>query len=209
MANWSLELQHEGYVAGIDEVGRGPWAGPVVACAVTLQRGASLPPILTDSKKLSAVQREKLYTALTALCDKSQCYIGLGEASVEEIDRINILQATHLAMQRAFDALQAQCPHTIQHALVDGNRLPALPCPTTAIVKGDAISVHIAAASIIAKVTRDRMMAKLAHTYPHYGWETNAGYGTATHQHGIRTAGITPHHRRSFRPIKEAIHNAA
>lgn len=179
---------------GIDEVGRGPWAGPVVAAAVILP--ASLPNFfiaVTDSKKLSTAQREKLYPLLMSCCD-----VGIGYASVEEIDQYNILQATFFAMQRAFQAL----PVVPAKAMVDGNRAPKLPCETQTVIGGDAKVPAIAAASIIAKVTRDRLMGELDKEFPGYGWAHNAGYGTAAHQAGMNTIGLTPHHRRSFAPVK-------
>ena len=187
----SLEAEHEGLVCGVDEVGRGPWAGPVTACAVIFH---STPPVgLNDSKKLTAKRREALVDAIRAAA-----HIGLAEATVEEIDAINILCASHLAMVRAIEAL----PVRPAHALIDGNRLPAdLPCPGTAVVKGDGRSVSIAAASIIAKVARDDLMAKLAREFPQYGWERNAGYGVKAHAEALRAHGVTPHHRRSFKPI--------
>lgn len=184
-------------ICGIDEVGRGPWAGPVIAAAVILP--PKLPNFfmaVTDSKKLSTAQREKLYPLLMECCQ-----VGIGQSSVEEIDQYNILQATMFAMQRAFQAL----PTMPNKALVDGNRAPKLPCVAEAIIGGDAKIPAIAAASIIAKVTRDRMMANLHKEFPYYGWDTNAGYGTATHQAGLSQRGITPHHRRSFAPIKAVI----
>lgn len=178
-------------VAGVDEVGRGPWAGPVVAAAVILQAG-HIPAGLDDSKKLSRIRREDLLVLL-----EDQAAIGIGTASVEEIDRHNILAASMLAMQRAVAAL----PLAPAHALVDGNRAPDLACPVTTVVGGDARCLSIAAASIVAKVTRDRLMAALAAAHPGYGWERNAGYGTAEHREGLDRLGITPHHRLSFRPI--------
>jgi len=195
MPDFVLEDALGGAVAGIDEVGRGPWAGPVVACAVVLDRArmpAGLAAALDDSKKLNPARREALFEPLLACAEH-----GLGEASVEEIDRLNILKASMLAMQRAFDRL----PATADAALVDGNRAPALPCPVETVVKGDARSLSIASASIIAKVTRDRLMQGLARAFPFYGWETNSGYGTAAHRAGIERHGITEHHRRSFAPI--------
>ncbi|QIE56271.1 ribonuclease HII [Pikeienuella piscinae] len=179
-------------VAGVDEAGRGPWAGPVVAAAVILDP-SSTPAGLNDSKKLTARRRAALFAALAPVAG-----IGVGIASVEEIDRLNILNATYLAMRRAVDAL----PEAPAFALIDGNRLPPdLPCPAEAVVKGDARSLSIAAASIVAKVTRDRIMAALAETHPEYGWESNAGYGVAAHRAALIAHGVTPHHRRSFRPI--------
>jgi len=194
----SLEAQCLGVVAGVDEAGRGPWAGPVVAAAVVLNRN-NVPEGIHDSKQIAKVQHEALYHSITQSADW-----GVGIASVEEIDRLNILGATKLAMQRAVAALR-QKPDMV---LVDGNRLPVLPCKAQAIVKGDSRSLSIAAASIIAKVTRDRMMRELAREFPHYGWERNAGYGTAKHQEGLVKYGVTIHHRRSFRPIRELIEKA-
>lgn len=190
-----LEQCHDGLVAGIDEAGRGPWAGPVVAAAVILDRGA-LPAGIDDSKALTAERRAGLYDEIIA-----SARVGVGEASVSEIDDLNILAATMLAMARATAAL-GEPPI---HVLVDGNRLPYLPCPGTAVVGGDRLSLSIAAASIIAKVTRDRLMASLAEKFSGYGWERNAGYGTALHQEGIAKFGVTPHHRRSFAPIRRLL----
>ncbi|MGB0497493.1 MAG: ribonuclease HII [Rubricella sp.] len=192
MPDLSLETAYPGPVCGVDEVGRGPWAGPVLACAVILDP-SRVPAGLNDSKKLSARRREALLPAILAHAD-----VGIGRAEVEEIDRIDILAASHLAMCRAIDAL-AISPAT---ALIDGNRLPAdLPCTGVTVVKGDSLSLSIAAASIVAKVLRDREMADLARAFPGYGWERNAGYGTAEHRAGLKSLGVTPHHRRSFRPI--------
>lgn len=197
MPDLTLEARLGGMVAGIDEVGRGPLAGPVIAAAVILDP-ATLPERLTreldDSKKLSAKKRE----ALAALVLES-CRVGFGEASVEDIDRINILKATFLAMQRALTDLGV----AVDHALVDGNRPPPLPCPVQCVVGGDGISLSIAAASVVAKVRRDRLMAELALAYPGYGWEKNAGYGTALHMEALRRLGPTPHHRRSFAPVAQ------
>ena len=184
-----------GPVCGVDEVGRGPWAGPVVAGAAILDL-SRLPEGLDDSKKLTQKRREALFEAL-------QCHeIGIGIATVEEIDRLNILNATFLAMQRALKAL----PRVPRYALIDGNRIPkGLPCPAEAVVKGDGRSLSIAAASIVAKVTRDRLMADLAREWPGYGWERNAGYGVAAHAEALRNLGVTPHHRRSFKPIHKML----
>ena len=183
-------------VCGIDEVGRGPWAGPVVAAAVVLDP-RRIPHGLNDSKKLTAAKREALFKDITATAD-----IEVGMASVAEIDEINILQATFLAMRRAIKGL-ARPP---AFALIDGNKIPpGLPCEAQAIVKGDSRSLSIAAASIIAKVTRDRLMCDLAATYPGYGWETNVGYGTKAHQEGLTRLGVTPHHRVSLKPIHKML----
>jgi ribonuclease HII len=182
-------------IAGVDEAGRGPWAGPVVAAAVILRD--VVPPGLDDSKKLSATRREALFAALQA----SDALIGVGEASVAEIDALNILQATHLAMTRAVSALGA-APSLV---LVDGNRLPKWHWPSRAIIGGDASDACIAAASIIAKVTRDRLMAALDREWPAYGWRRNQGYGTAAHAAALAAFGASPHHRTSFKPVKAAL----
>jgi ribonuclease HII len=184
-------------VAGVDEAGRGPWAGPVVAAAVILPP-ADVPAGIDDSKRLSRRRRAELFEEI-----RDKALVGIGEASVREIDTLNILQATLLAMRRAVDAL------TIlpAHVLVDGNRLPDLPCATQAVVKGDSRSLSIAAASIIAKVTRDRSMRELADAFPGYGWERNAGYGTKEHAEALRRIGPTPHHRHSFRPVQDSVDN--
>jgi len=191
----SLEAGLPGPVAGVDEVGRGPWAGPVIAAAVILDRRAPTEGIM-DSKRLSPARREVLCAAL-----RESARIGLGAASVAEIERLNILGATLLAMERAVAALGV----VPGHVLVDGNRLPALPCPATAVVRGDGRSLSIAAASIVAKVTRDRLMARLGRRYPGFGWERNAGYGTALHREGLDARGPTPHHRRAFAPVARAL----
>jgi ribonuclease HII len=196
--DFSLEIACPGLVVGIDEAGRGPWAGPVLAGAAILDRDRipeAVASALDDSKKLSQARREALFEALTAGADWAKVAIGI--ASVGEIDSLNILKATYLAMRRALDALGVK-PAL---ALVDGNRAPPLPCPVKTVVKGDGISLSIAAASIMAKVTRDRMMQELAKKYPGYGWETNAGYGTAEHQAALLRLGVTPEHRRSFAPV--------
>lgn len=198
MPDLHLETEAGGIVAGVDEVGRGPWAGPVVAAAVILDIAAlprSLADAIDDSKRLSAKRREDIATQLRT-CSR----IGIGAANTDEITDLNILGATFLAMQRAVTAVTAKgSPPDL--ALVDGNRLPPLPCPARTIVKGDSISLSIAAASIVAKVTRDRLMARLGARYPGFGWERNAGYGTAEHQAGLKRLGVTPHHRKSFAPI--------
>ena len=190
-----IEQQLQGPVAGIDEAGRGPWAGPVVAAAVILDP-ENIPAGLNDSKKLSEARREALFELI-----QKSAHWGIGEASVEEIDSLNILKATHLAMTRAI----AQLPIRPSHCLVDGNRAPKIDIPVQTIVKGDQISLSIAAASILAKVFRDRIMKKLAEDYPHYGWEKNAGYGVPEHQRALKLVGISPHHRKSFKPIRESL----
>ena len=183
-------------VAGVDEAGRGPLAGPVVAAAVILNP-ARIPPGLNDSKALSAGARNRLYDALHAVAE-----VAVGMASVEEIDHLNILRASHLAMARAVAGLRA--PGLV---LVDGNLSPpGLPCPAQAIIGGDAHVLSIAAASIIAKVTRDRIMVDLAQQYPLFGWDRNKGYPTAAHQQALLDFGVTPHHRRSFAPVHNALY---
>ena len=186
-------------VAGVDEVGRGPWAGPVVASAVILD-WQCVPDGLDDSKKLSRARRETL-----ALLIQDYALVGIGMVEVGDIDRLNILQASMEAMRRAIAAL----PVAPGHVLVDGNRLPGFSQPATAVVKGDQLSVSIAAASIVAKVARDHLMAELAGTFPVYGWERNAGYGTAEHRAALDSHGVTPHHRRSFAPIAAMIRDQA
>ena len=185
-------------VCGVDEVGRGPWAGPVVAAAVILDRGWDADGV-DDSKRLTAVARTRLRREIEAHAE-----VGTGQASVYEIDRMNILNAALLAMRRAVAAL-ARAPEC---ALVDGNRLPDLPCPATAVTRGDGRSLSIAAASIVAKVERDRLMAGLAVDFPGYGWERNAGYGTPEHATALERLGVSPHHRRSFAPVARRLAGA-
>ena len=183
-------------VAGVDEAGRGPLAGPVVAAAVILDE---LQPIagLADSKALTAARRERLFDEIRA---KALC-CSIAEASVEEIDRLNILQATMLAMRRAVQGLRLK-PRL---ALVDGNRLPVLDVPAEAVVKGDAKVAAISAASIVAKVTRDRWCAQLHDQYPQYGFAGHKGYGTAEHLAALQAHGACPQHRRSFAPVARAL----
>jgi ribonuclease HII len=183
-------------VAGIDEAGRGPLAGPVVAAAVVLPDGFTLDG-LTDSKKVTAAKREKLYATLTAT---TQILWAAAEATVTEIDRLNILRATHLAMARAIDAL----PERPDHALVDGLPVRGLSVDHTALVAGDSLSLSIAAASIIAKVTRDRLMVELDVEYPQYGFARHKGYGVREHLEALRQYGPCPVHRRSFQPVAQA-----
>jgi ribonuclease HII len=182
-------------LAGIDEVGRGPLAGPVVACAVVLPPEARAIRGVDDSKKLTAAEREKLASRI----HERALSVGIGAASVREIDRINIYHAAVLAMRRALGRL-CVTPH---HVLVDGNPIRTLGVEHTAVVGGDACCHSIACASIVAKVTRDRLMRALARRYPHYRWETNVGYGTAEHHAGLASHGLTPHHRRSFSPVQQ------
>ena len=188
---FDLEHPHPAPIVGVDEAGRGPLAGPVVAAAVVLDR-AFVPDGIDDSKKLSAIRR-------AALCGEIRrvARVGVGIASVEEIDTINILHATMLAMTRAVDALGID-PGMV---LVDGNRLPRWRYRATAIVSGDALCLSIAAASIIAKEERDRMMADYDALHPGYGWSRNKGYGTADHREALDRLGPTPLHRRSFAPV--------
>ncbi len=179
-------------IAGVDEAGRGPLAGPVLAAAVVLDP-ARLPAGLADSKVLSASRREAVFEVIQEMAD-----VAVGVATVEEIDRLNILRASHLAMVRALRALEPP----VDFALIDGNMVPSdSPVPAEAVVRGDARCLSVAAASIVAKVTRDRIMVDLAQQYPGYGWDTNAGYPTRAHVQAIRDLGVTPSHRRSFRPV--------
>ena len=194
-----LEAGVELAIVGVDEVGRGPLAGPVVAAAVMF--GPKGPPrrvarAIDDSKKLTAAEREELAPLIRA-----HAIVAIAEATVAEIDRINILRASLLAMQRAVAAHEG-APAL---ALVDGNIAPTLPCRVRTMVDGDALCLSIAAASIVAKVWRDRLMADLAMLYPAYGWEHNAGYATAEHRAALKRWGPTPEHRKSFRPVYEQL----
>jgi len=191
-------------VAGIDEAGRGPLAGPVVAAVAVIDRTAAkrrLLRLINDSKQLVLEDREAAYEAMVA---SGIVQFAVAEASVEEIDRINILQATFLAMRRALQALAAQSQDILPDVvLIDGNQTPpGLGCRAETIVDGDAHSYSIAAASIFAKVTRDRHMVTLAQAFPGYGWETNRGYGSKEHLAALGRLGPTPHHRRSFAPVR-------
>jgi ribonuclease HII len=188
----SFEEAHEGIVCGVDEVGRGPLAGPLVAAAVILDR-AAIPEGIRDSKSLT-----KKRLAIIAPLIEQSADSGIGVVPAEELDEIGLTAANDLAMARAIAALGAR--PTL--ALTDGKRLPrGMPCPAQAIVKGDAKSLSIAAASIVAKVHRDAIMRDLAVAYPGYGWETNAGYPTLAHRKALKTLGITREHRRSFAPV--------
>jgi ribonuclease HII len=184
------------FVAGVDEAGRGPLAGPVVAAAVILPDDCTLEG-LDDSKKLTAKKREHFHAVLTVRAD---IHWGIGQADVAEIDRLNILRATHLAMVRAVEAL----PRKPGHALVDGLPVRGLPVPHTAVVAGDTLSLSIAAASIMAKVTRDRLMIALDAEYPQYGFARHKGYGVREHLEALRSHGPSPVHRRSFQPVAQA-----
>ena len=187
-----------GPIAGIDEAGRGPLAGPVVAAAVILDR-KRMPKGVNDSKQMSEEAREEVYARIIDVA-----IWGVGEATVDEIDLINIRQATHLAMARAVRALSV----APDFALVDGNDAPALPCKCDTIIDGDARSASIAAASIIAKVTRDRIMRALHPDHPHYGWFTNKGYSTEEHLKALACHGPCVHHRRSFAPVHNILYGA-
>ncbi len=182
-----------GHVCGVDEAGRGPWAGPVSAAAVILNPD-DLPPGIDDSKALT----EKRRAALEPLIKSRALAWGVGFASVEEIDELNILHATGLAMRRAIEALA----HPPVHALVDGNYRFKLPCAVTPVVKGDGRSLSIAAASILAKTARDRLMIEMDATYPGYGFASHKGYNAPIHQKALQTLGPCPEHRRSWAPIK-------
>lgn len=186
-------------VCGIDEAGRGPLAGPVVAAAVVLNRETLAEPVwhrLNDSKKMTPLAREQLFDQINDTAE-----VGVGIVDIDEIDILNILGATMKAMSVAV----ANLAGTPGLALIDGNREPVLNCPLQCIVKGDSKSMSIAAASVIAKVTRDRIMSDLARQYPGYGWERNAGYGTREHMDALKTLGVTPHHRRSFAPVRDVL----
>ena len=199
MPDFAIEDGCRGVVCGIDEAGRGPLAGPVVAAAVIIDRACfpvELAETLDDSKLLRREVREACYAALSG-CAR----IGVGAASAAEIDSINILRASLKAMARAVAALGVSA----DIALVDGNIAPSLPCAVRTVVKGDMLSLSIAAASIVAKVTRDRIMRALAPRYAGYGWETNVGYSTETHLAAIGRIGVTRHHRRSFEPVRVAL----
>ena len=188
----SYEHQYSNTVCGVDEAGRGPLAGPVVAAAVILTPG-TVPEGLNDSKILSKIRREHLLNEIRKFAK-----IGIGIAEPEEIDRINILGASLIAMRRAVLAL----PEMPDMALIDGNKLPDLPCQAEAIVKGDSKSLSIAAASIVAKVTRDRLMVEAEARYPEYGFAQHKGYPTATHMEAVKHLGPSPIHRFSFKPVK-------
>ena len=200
MPSFEIESLYGKSVGGVDEVGRGPWAGPVVAAAAIFLEPSSLSSELInsiqDSKKLSKKKREHLYQMLKGLKD---FHYGIGEASVEEIDSVNILKATFLAMERAVFAL----PLRPEVLLIDGKHIPSFKdIQTRPVIGGDGLSLSIAAASILAKVTRDQMMEELALEHPPYGWERNAGYGTAEHHNALKIHGVTLHHRKSFAPVR-------
>jgi ribonuclease HII len=184
-------------IAGVDEVGRGPLAGPVTAAAVILDP-SRVPDGLADSKQLTEKRRNALYDEIFAVAA-----VSIAHASVEEIDALNILRASHLAMERAVAGL-ALAP---DHLLIDGNMIPrGFAVSAEAIIKGDARSLSISAASIVAKVCRDRLMVDLAQQHPGYGWEKNAGYPSPAHKEALRNLGVTPHHRRSFKPVHNILY---
>ena len=189
-----------GLIAGVDEAGRGPWAGPVVAAAVLFRSARQIPDGLDDSKRLTAERREELWLHI-----REAAWVGVSVVPVEEIDRINILQATMRAMAEAVAQLGA-CPDVV---LIDGNRAPAIAQRTVTVVEGDRLCPSIAAASIVAKVTRDRLMCDLSEGFPLYGWHSNKGYGTPAHAEAITAHGVTTHHRRSFAPIRAALEGQA
>ena len=183
-------------IAGVDEAGRGPLAGPVVAAAVILHPGQIIPG-LTDSKKLSEKKRESLFDII----QREAQFFAIAEASVEEIDSLNILQATLLAMKRAVERLPVM-PNKI---IVDGIYCPQVTCASEAIIKGDLTEPAISAASILAKVTRDRLLLQLHEAYPAYGFAQHKGYPTASHLEALKQYGITPHHRRSYAPVRHVL----
>ena len=192
MPDFSFEMDIGGRVAGVDEVGRGPLAGPVTAAAVVLDV-ARIPVGLNDSKKLTARAREVLWAEIMICAD-----VSVAHASVEEIDSLNILRASHLAMERAVAGLRV----APDHLLIDGNMIPrGVTLPATAVIKGDGRSQSIAAASIVAKICSDRIMVDLAQQHPSYGWHTNMGYGSKSHMAALQNLGVTPHHRRTFKPV--------
>ena len=182
-------------IAGIDEAGRGPWAGPVVSAAVILNE-KNIPDGLNDSKKLSEKKRLSLYSSIYNFH-----FVGVGISSIEEIDSMNVLQATFLSMNRAVEDLNPQP----EYILVDGNLDPGLNFKTKCIIKGDSISISIAAASVIAKVTRDNLMLKLDKEFPNYNWKKNKGYGTAEHRNALELHGPCKYHRKSFSPINKML----
>ena len=205
MPDWSEENKYQGLIVGVDEAGRGPWVGPVVAGAVVFFNHDIHPFLLqnlNDSKKISATKREALFEVLQSEAKLKNLAWAVGQASAREIDDLNILQATFEAMRRAVKAL----PCLPDVALIDGNRNPQnFPCPSYTLIKGDAKSYSVAAASIVAKVYRDNLMKNMALQYPGYGFEKNAGYGTKEHVAALKTLGVTSEHRKSYKPIAEIL----
>lgn len=203
MPDYALERAAGGRVAGVDEAGRGPLAGPVLAAAVLFhaEPPPSLAMLLDDSKKLDAARREAACTVLLAAARAGVLDFALGAASTQEIGRLNILRATHLAMCRAVARLRT-VPEVV---LVDGNMPPPLDCAVRCVVKGDSLSLSIAAASILAKVTRDRAMTRLDSRWPGYGFARHAGYATAMHREALLKLGPCPHHRRGFSPVDQLV----
>ena len=199
--DWTFESRFTGPVCGVDEAGRGPLAGPVVAAAVILDP-ENLPKGLNDSKVLSHEVRELLMNDIFVMCD-----VGIGIAEPEEIDRANILGATMIAMQRAVESLISTVGENPTVALIDGNKAPPLPCPAQTLIKGDSRCLSIAAASIVAKVTRDHLMLDADRRFPGYDFATHKGYGTKIHRSAIQELGPCPIHRRSFNPIKMMVEN--
>ncbi|WP_299371630.1 ribonuclease HII [uncultured Tateyamaria sp.] len=192
MPDFEIEARIGGRVAGVDEVGRGPLAGPVTAAAVVLDP-AFIPEGLDDSKKMTARRRAAVWAGIMAHAD-----VSVAHASVAEIEELNILRASHLAMERAVAGLRCRP----DHALIDGTMVPrGLDVVATPVVRGDGRSVSIAAASIVAKICRDRIMVDLAQQHPGYGWETNMGYPSNRHKMALENLGVTPHHRRTFKPV--------
>jgi len=203
LPDFSREAGIAGRVAGVDEAGRGPLAGPVLAAAVVFPHGVplGLAELLDDSKQLSVARRNAAFAALVAVALRGGAEFAIAAASAGEIATLNILGATHLAMRRAV----ARLPHPPVLVLIDGNRAPPLPCATRCVIGGDALSFSIAAASILAKVTRDRAMARLDARWPAYGFALNAGYPTARHRAALAEHGACPHHRRGFAPVDAAL----
>ena len=195
--DFEMELRIGGRVAGVDEVGRGPLAGPVTAAAVVLDP-ACIPDGLDDSKKLTARKREAVWDAILLSAD-----VSVAHASVREIEELNILRASHLAMERAVAGLRT----VPDHLLIDGTMVPRdLTLAATPVVRGDARSLSIAAASIVAKICRDRIMVDLAQQHPGYGWESNMGYPSKSHRLALENLGVTPHHRRTFKPVHNILY---
>ncbi len=200
MPDFSFEMQVKGAVCGLDEVGRAPLVGPVTAACVYIPeqyKSADIWALVNDSKKTPKKKREAFAEQI-----KTHSIWGIAEASAREVEDINIVQASFLAMRRAYETVANKAGFHFKCALIDGHLSPPFPCPVQTIIKGDSKSVSIAAASIIAKVDRDALLAKLSQTYPHYGWERNAGYPTREHLNAININGVTAHHRRNFAPIR-------